>query len=164
MKKALLATSVLIATIIGYAGGNIVPHEVEESGGSACSSDKVYVEEDTGLMWQDELYSDGEIGAYENGRSRGKAGKWGHAMGYCEELVYAGYADWRLPRSGELGHLHEKSHVLTYSKTADFWTSTPARGNKYISIYSVDGHVYEHSKGDSQYIRCVRCLGDSNRQ
>lgn len=154
----------LLIGTAAMAGGDIAPIEtgvVSATTNAPCKTGDVYIEHDADLMWQDELYKDYEEGAYKNERSAGKAGSWRHAKKYCRSLIYAGYSDWRLPTVNELIHLHEKRDILKYSTTADFWSSTPDKGNQYWSVYSADGHPYKHHASDSQYIRCVRCLGDA---
>ncbi|MEA3419856.1 MAG: DUF1566 domain-containing protein [Campylobacterota bacterium] len=164
MKKIVIVASMLLTGIAVMAGGDIVPIEtgvVSATVNAPCRTGDVYIEKDADLMWQDELYKDHEEGAYKNGRSAGKAGSLNHANKYCRSLNYAGYSDWRLPTVNELINLHNKNDILQYSIAADFWSSTPDKGNKYWAVYSADGHPYKHNRGDSQYIRCVRCLGDA---
>jgi len=55
-------------------------------------SDKVWLDESTGLLWQVEYCSPGYV-------------PWHWAMRSCEELVLNGYSDWRLPTISELRSL-----------------------------------------------------------
>jgi hypothetical protein len=166
MKKAVITALMLLTGAAVMAGGDIAPIErgaISATANAPCRTSDVYIERDADLMWQDELYKDHEEGAYKNGRSSGKAGSWHHAKNYCQSLVYAGYSDWRLPTVNELIHLHEKHNILQHSIAADFWSSTPDRGNKYWAVFSAEGFPYKHKRGDSQYIRCVRCLGEAEK-
>ncbi|MBD3789241.1 MAG: DUF1566 domain-containing protein [Campylobacterales bacterium] len=142
------------------AGGNISPKMAEMvEVPASCKADNVYVEEDAGLMWQDQQYTDAEDGAFKNEGSVGKAGKWGHAVNYCRALNYAGYSDWRLPTEDELIHVHEKEgQVFSYFRDNDFWTSTPTVDRKYYVVFPADAHPYAREASQSNYIRCVRCV------
>ena len=152
------------ATLL-MAGENVTPKlsAVVDIPTKSCKADKVYVEEDTQLMWQDQAYVDAEDGAYKREHSVGKAGKWKHAVNYCQRLDYAGNTDWRLPTSSELMHVHRKTgQVFSYFRGSDFWTSTPATKNRYYVVYPADAYQYKRKTRKSNYIRCVRCIGKVN--
>ncbi len=149
------------------AGGNFSPNlsAVAEISAQSCKTDKVYIEEDVNLMWQDQAYTDAEDGAYKREHSSGKAGKWKHAENYCRRLNYSGYADWKLPTSDELQHVHRiPGQVFVYFRGRDFWTSTPASRGKYYVVYPADAYRYEHKTKRSNYIRCVRCLNQGDTE
>ena len=163
MKKSIIVVWMLMSVVLLMAGGNVTPKlsPVADIPAKACKTDKIYVEKDTNLMWQDQAYVDAEDGAYKQKRSVGKAGKWRHAENYCRRLDYAGYADWRLPTSDELMHVHRKEgQVFSYFRGEDFWTSTPGVKGKYFVVYPADAYRYEHKIKRSNYIRCVRCLNE----
>ena len=163
MKKTLFMVWLLLSTVVLMAGGNITPamSEVSEIK-KVCYADKTYLEVSAELMWQDQKYTDAEDGAYASERSLGKAGKWNHASSYCKRLNYAGYSDWRLPTSDELTHVHAMDgQVFEYFRDKDFWTSTPTTEKKYYVVYPADAYIYKRSKVQSNFIRCVRCVGDS---
>ena len=153
--KTVLTLWLFLFSALLTAGGNIA---VIKDGPNICYADKIYLQQDLKLMWQDEKYTDSEDGAYANGRSVGKAGNWNHAMKYCLRLSYAGYTDWRLPTSDELTAVHRiDGQVFRYFRDTDFWTSTPTTENKYYVIYPADAYPYKRSKKESNFIRCVRC-------
>lgn len=159
MKKVMMC--VLLATVssLVMAGGDIVSYPDEEMPEVTCKANDVYVDYKEKLMWQDAPYGDTEDRAYKNNKSAGKAGNWEYANNYCNELNYAGQTGWRLPKVGELSHLYAKKNKLKNNIAQDFWTSTPDKGNKYLTIYAIlEGQTYKHKKSDSHYIRCVRCL------
>ncbi len=167
MKKSIIATWMLISVSLLMAGGNVSPNlsAVADISAKACKVDKVYIEEDAKLMWQDQAYVDAEDGAYKQERSIGKAGNWKHAVNYCRRLDYAGYADWRLPTSDELMHVHRiYGQVFTYFRGRDFWSSTPGVRGKYYVVYPADAYRYEHKTKRSNYIRCVRCLDEGDTE
>ena len=151
---------VFLSTALLIAGGNINPNlsSVAKISGKVCHANKIYVEKDAGLMWQDQHYTNVEDGAYKRNHSVAKAGTWHHALNYCRRLNYAGYTDWRLPTSDELMHVHKKrGQVFTYFRGDDFWSSTPATENRYYVVYPADAYQYKRPKKESAYIRCVRC-------
>ena len=163
MKKSIIAAWMLVSAVLLMAGGNVTPKlsAVAEIPAKACKTDKIYVEKDANLMWQDQAYTDAEDGAYKQKRSAGKAGKWKYAENYCRRLDYAGYADWRLPTSDELQHVHRiPGQVFVYFRGEDFWTSTPGAKGRYYVVYPADAYRYEHKTKRSNYIRCVRCLDE----
>ncbi len=164
MKKLLLTTWILLSTTLLMAGGNVNSNlsPVADIPAKVCNKDKIYLEHDVNLMWQDQLYTDREDGAYKQERSSGKAGNFRHAERYCRSLDYSGYSDWRLPTSDELIHLHRISgQIFNYFRDRDFWTSTPAsRGKNYV-VYPADAYRFEHKTKRSNYIRCVRCLNEN---
>ncbi|SFV64664.1 hypothetical protein MNB_SV-6-307 [hydrothermal vent metagenome] len=143
------------------AGGDIGALSSEPEPEATCKADAVYIDYKSGLMWQDAPYGDTEDGAYKHNRSAGKAGRWKYAQNYCDDLEYAGFSDWRLPKVDEITHLYSKKLKLKNNIAMDFWTSTPSKGNTYYSVYAViEGQPFAHKRGDTQYIRCVRCLGE----
>lgn len=163
MKKILISACLAMLTTLLMAGGNISPNlpAMVDISDSSCKKDKVYIEGDTKLMWQDQEYTDAEDGAYKREYSVSKAGKFRHAMNYCRALNYAGYNDWRLPTSAELTYLHDKQgNPFVYHRGSDFWSSTPADPSRYYVVFTADAYPYKRSPNESNYIRCVRCMGE----
>lgn len=114
----------------------------------------------TSLMWQQD-------GNYPfNGFTTG--GTWEQALGYCENLVYAGYSDWRLPNRRELfsivdfGTTNDPSINKTYFSNTQYiyWTSTTcALDATYaflIFFQNPSGVVQALPKTWEIDIRCVR--------
>ena len=167
MKKALVGMGIFLFGMQLMAGGNIDPYlsEVAQIPNKICKENKVYIEQDANLMWQDQAYVDAEDGAFKRNHSVAKAGKWNHAVNYCRRLNYAGYSDWRLPTSDELVHVHRKQgQVFSYYRDNDFWSSTPTTDSRYYVVYPADAYPYKRYKRESNYIRCVRCMGDETPQ
>jgi hypothetical protein len=164
MKKIYLSAALLLSTVLLMAGSNTeAPKkaEVVEIPKTNCVKNTVYKDHDTDLMWQDAAYTDAEDGAYKRNGSLGKAGNYQHARNYCNSLIYAGYADWRLPTSDELMTVHrEEGQAFTNFRDTDFWTSTPAKAGKHFVVYPADAYRYERKASESNYIRCVRCMKD----
>jgi len=158
MKKTLFLTA--IASIALIAGGNVAQSlpKVAKISDKKCHADTTFLDEKTGLIWQDAHFTPQEDGAFKNNRSIGKAGTQRHAASYCRNLNYAGYSDWRLPTKDELMEVHRIfGQVFKNSRDNDFWTATPAMGKKYYVVYPVDAYPYERNSKQSNYIRCVRC-------
>ena len=168
MRKIIILAIFIGMSSFAVAGGEIEPDVVIEPLGDIGDIDEVktiskigevYVDHRSELMWQDEPYGDIEDGAYKHNKSEGKAGIWSYSKKYCEELYYAGYSDWRLPKVSELAGLYSQKNHLKNNIAIDFWTSTPSKGNNYYTVYAImDGLPYEHKKIDTQYIRCVRSI------
>jgi len=161
MKKRVIAFLIATVGTLVMAGGDLMPSAVGDNAKKHCENGDVYIDRDTNLMWQDAPYGDIEDGAYKHNRSAGKAGRWRYAKSYCANLVYAGFDDWRLPTIGEWVALYDKTIKFKYTIDVDFWSSTPSKGNNYWTIYPIiTGQPYEHKRGDTHYIRCVRCLDE----
>ena len=162
MRKLFVTVCVLLFTAELMAGGNInsdlsgvakIPNKI-------CKENKLYIEQDVRLMWQDQAFEDAEDAAFKRNHSVGKAGSWNHAKNYCRNLSYGGFADWRLPTSDELVHVHRKEgQSFTYHRGDDFWSSTPSNDSKYNVVFPADAYSYKRYKKESNYVRCVRCMG-----
>jgi len=167
MKKLLSLVATMLLSSVLMAGGNVPTKlsPVVDIPSKACKTDKVFIEEDAELMWQDQLYTDAEDGASKRNQSAGKAGVWRHAEGYCRTLDYLGFADWRLPTSDELQKVHRiRGQVFVYFRGTDFWTSTPGSKGRYYVVYPVDAYIYERKSSRTNYIRCVRCLEEGDTE
>lgn len=163
MKKIGVLLGTFLTTAILMAGGNVSPKlsDVVEIPAQACKDNQVYIEKDARLMWQDQAYTEDESAAFKRQHSMGKAGTHSHAVNYCQRLNYAGYIDWRLPTSDELKEVHaHKGQVFTYFRDNDFWSSTPTTENRFYAIFPADTMRYARSKGQSNFIRCVRCIAN----
>ena len=119
------------------------------------SSQNVVLDNNTGLMWQQTIPTD----EY----------KWDDAISYCDDLIYAGYNDWRLPTPQELLTIVDNSRYdpaidTTYfpnTPGSAFWSSS----TYYVSYTNYawyvrfsDGVVGYGSKSPAgnYHVRCVR--------
>ena len=162
MKKIIIVLSTLLVSTLLMAGGDVSPKlsKVTAIPSHDCKANRVYRDRDQNLLWQDQAYTEAENGAFERHQSIGKAGSHAHAVRYCERLHYDGYADWRLPTSDELTHVHHKNgQVFTYFTDNDFWSSTPTTEGRYYVVFPADAMRYPRSSRQSNFIRCVRCMG-----
>jgi len=160
MKKSIILLCVLLGSTLVMAGGHISPKLLHSAKiqQNACKPNKIYLEKDANLMWEDQAYTDAEAGAYSRHHSTKKVGSYRHAVNYCQRLNYAGYADWRLPTSDELMNVHGKwGQAFTYYSERDFWSSTPTESRKYYVVFPADAMRYKRNPRQSNYIRCVRC-------
>jgi len=162
MKITAITLGIFVSTLIVMAGGNVrhdLSRVVNVPTAKVSNHNLTYVEDDVKLMWQDQIYTDAEYGAYKRNYSLGKVGTHGHAMGYCRQLNYAGFFDWRLPTSEELRYVHQKQgKAFVFSQDSDFWTSTPAAEKKYYIVFPADAYRYPRSVHQTNFIRCVRSL------
>jgi hypothetical protein len=161
MKKLGVLFLTMMSTTLLIAGGNVSPNlsKVANIPAKVCKEDRVYIERDVNLMWQDQHFTEAENGAFKRHKSIGKAGNHRHATRYCESLNYGGFSDWRLPTSDELTHVHEKEgEVFTYFRDNDFWSSTPTVEGKYYVVFPADAIRYPRSPKQSNFVRCVRCM------
>jgi len=162
MKKIIIVLITLLVSTLLMAGGDVSPKlsKVTAIPSHECKANRVYRDRDQNLLWQDQAYTEAENGAFERHQSIGKAGSHAHAVRYCERLHYDGYADWRLPTSDELTHVHHKNgQVFTYFTDNDFWSSTPTYEGRYYVVFPADAMRYPRSSRQSNFIRCVRCMG-----
>lgn len=117
----------------------------------------VFIDKSTALMWQDEPYTKAEEKAiYE--RNYEKVQDWQEAKNYCQNLIYAGFSDWYLPKIDELQDLYSKKHRLKNVAPNYYWSSS-------IRLFSLDralnvnfdaGNIYSYTASFQYYVRCVR--------
>lgn len=120
----------------------------------------------TGLMWQDEPYTQVEEIARDKVTNNGKAGNWNYAKAYCENLTLGGFSDWRLPNIYELTTLLDntkssKPFVIDGIVNIDsyyYWASTASASYSSaawnVGFYNGSGDYYD--KMSSIYVRCAR--------
>jgi hypothetical protein len=86
---------------------------------------------------------------------------WNGALNYCENLVFAGQSDWRLPNIKELSSIIDRTHVNPAIDTeafdqargdARYWSSTP--GGWIVGL--AEGEVTVHSTNEEIFAKCVR--------
>ena len=117
---------------------------------------EIVLDTSTGLVWQD------------NNETKTLTKTWKGAITYCEDLVFAGKSDWRLPNVNEFYSLFERSKVnpaissefvnVNTSSSLAYWSSTTYTFKPANALYV---HFYYGSGGDSDklnnfIVRCVR--------
>ena len=85
---------------------------------------------------------------------------WNGALNYCENLVFAGQSDWRLPNIKELSSIIDRTHTSPAIDTvafdqaegnARYWSSTPG-----WIVALAEGSVTVHSTNEEIFAKCVR--------
>ena len=159
MKKLFIVMITLLSGTVLMAGGTAAAKAAQPVEKNNCTTETVYLDKLTNLMWQDAPYTDAEDGAFKRETSVGKAGTYTYAKSYCARLNYGGHTDWRLPTSDELSGVHKlKGQVFVNFRGNHFWTSTPTSQNRYEVVYPADAYAYPRKGNKSNYIRCVRCV------
>ncbi len=129
------------------------------------NGDAVVYDDETGLTWQNEPYTQAEEDAYNADTESGKVLYWENAIDYCEALDFAGETDWRLPNINELLSMTDMTRVdpavdpaFTNVTSYYYWSSTTyACGTTHAwGVYFYDGYGTIGDKTDSRYVRCVR--------
>jgi hypothetical protein len=151
LKKALLGFVLVFLNVNVASGYEIVIDSTYYKDGRDDSKQVVY-DSKTNLMWQDD----------ESAKSVTK--NWQGAIEYCQNLNFAGYSDWRLPRLEELRTIVDKNNSPTikseFKNTASdgYWSSTPnSRYSDYAwYIYFRGGSEYYDPKDTNYNVRCVR--------
>lgn len=141
MKTASVLSVAIILLLVGYA----------YAGNFSDNGDGTVTDNDTGLMWQQEDDDTLRI--------------WQQALDYCNGLLYAGYADWRLPDVKELESLTDDTiynpainTTVFPNTTSKYWSSTTST-NDTFRAWSVGfsiGSVYNDDKTYGNYVKCVR--------
>ncbi|MBU0631910.1 DUF1566 domain-containing protein [bacterium] len=125
----------------------------------------VWIDKETGLMWQDEEYNQEEVDNYvkyyEQEKNVGKTGSWYHADEYCQKLRLDGFNDWRLPSINELSSIKDKRNNFVYQVVfRNIWSSDTAgdEAKKFRFHYYIQGDepIALNSKTRVSYIKCVR--------
>ena len=113
----------------------------------AESSDKVIIDDNTGLMWQ---------------LQRPDAKIWQDAKRYCKELTIDGYVDWRLPHKDELSSLVAiKGRFEDFAIADDsyYWSSTTNKSDldEAFGFSTESGKLIDDGDKDDPFlVRCVR--------
>ena len=122
----------------------------------------VVKDENTGLIWQKNTVD------YNNDGIVNEQDKvaWDDAKSYCENSIYAGYDDWRLPTLFELSTIINYNYFEPTVENSTFgcqasyyWSSNEYVGNTNGNFWTInfeEGYDYHFSNIGSAYIRCVR--------
>ncbi len=164
LTTALLTGSALLLFTACGGGGS------SSGGGSTPSSSDVYVDNEIGLMWQDDAYTEFTnkpwleeatynacYDTYDPDVCYDYSGDT--ATTYCSNMTLGGYADWRLPTKDELKYLYmsDKYLDLQYGLDLYYWTST-TRDNSGFGLTQASTGFRDWGKDSSLYVRCVRSL------
>lgn len=131
-----------------------------------CRDDKCNIVSDTlsGLMWQDEAYTQNEMEAYRDNAHNENIGKvltWEAALEYAKNLRLGGFNDWRLPTKEEFESILDtiKTPVFKHGTDEYFRTQTRKDECSWV-VYMTDGGIIPFGADTiTYYVRCVRsCL------
>lgn len=114
------------------------------------NSNKTVTDRQSGLVWMNS--------------SEGISRTWQGAIVYCNELVFAGQSDWRLPTKFELesivdyGRSYPAINQVFNCQRSFYWSATPHVGNPAYawSVFCDDGADHWVHKTNNYYVRCVR--------
>ena len=119
-----------------------------------ANKNRVVIDNNTGLMWQDDYDSVSRYMGYYSAKS------------YCEKLTLRGYSDWSLPTANQAMTLFDFSKKPAISssfkntKTSRNWNVKHfllERNSKYSYNFSTyTGAISHGSSSSKQYVRCVR--------
>jgi len=118
------------------------------------SSLNVVIDTTNGLMWVDDISILKIKKTHQD------------AQDYCENLVFAGYKNWRLPTINEFKLIVDKNNqksfinrIFRYNKKDGFWASKAHWRTLWFYadyIYFVSGTPYYDSRHKLKYVRCIR--------
>ena len=112
------------------------------------SEDVVFTDSTTGFMWQKIDISN----------------TWQYALGYCDDLTYAGYSDWRLPNLNELESLLNDNSTEPYSDfpnvgVSDYWSSSTFLDNLgMVWVIHLKNRLVEVVNKPNTRIRKILCV------
>ncbi len=106
------------------------------------------------IMWQDNK----DVGQIEL--------DWMNSIKYCENLIFSGYSDWRLPNRNELLSMVDYSKYdssinfnFKNKSSTSYWTSTIDNGGFGGNFWVVNFYYGELSSfypSQAMHVRCVR--------
>jgi cysteine-rich repeat protein len=129
----------------------------------AVNGEPVVLDTITGLAWQGCVAG---LSGADCGAGTSTESDWWEALVYCDDLVWAGKHDWRLPNVYELQSILDYGSnpaidvaVFHGTPSAVYWTSSSdlALWSSHAScIFFSMGNVTRRGKGTAYSIRCVR--------
>ena len=118
------------------------------------NSQDVVVDSSRSLMWQDSIENVKVEKSHED------------ALAYCDELIFAGYTNWRLPTAQEYKTIVNKSneknyinYAFKYNLPKGYWAHKAHwRTLWFYADYMnfISGTVYFDSRHKKKSVRCVR--------
>ncbi|MCP4119360.1 MAG: DUF1566 domain-containing protein [Desulfobacteraceae bacterium] len=110
------------------------------SGNLTINGDNTVTDKNTGLMWQQIVPDYGMT--------------WKDALEYCENLSLAGYNDWRMPTTKELGSIVDYNRIGSAIDTDYF--PTPCVGWSSTTCGKSESYAGDNNKSNTSCIRAVR--------
>ena len=97
----------------------------------------------TGLMWQNEIDSQGS--------------NWQTAKSHCAGLTLGNFSDWELPSKDILAKMIDKKEIFDSPSHLRYWSSTPGfLSSNAWAVHFGEGTVLSLFKSDYYYVRCIR--------
>ena len=120
---------------------------------SSVGSDEIVTDATTGLVWQKEFTS---------------SINWNDALAYCQNLIYAGFTDWRLPNLNELASLISYDRIEPASKFPGmqsdwqnyYWTSSTniLGSSDALAVNFAAGSIESSDKSGVNFFYHARCV------
>jgi len=125
MKNISIVITVIMGLILlngcNSAGTNNKGNNGDNGGNNNTAAQKVFIDTDTKLMWEDDAYSimvtkpmltDENYQACNDDNTSGACADYtgDTAVTYCKEMTLEGYVDWRMPTVEELTYLYQFKH------------------------------------------------------
>ncbi|WP_122893658.1 Lcl C-terminal domain-containing protein [Arcobacter peruensis] len=117
-------------------------------------SSKVVVDTNAKLMWVDDISVVKVLKTHED------------AITYCEQLSFAGYSNWRIPKIEEFELIVDKKNFKNYIKKAfkynvpdGYWAQKSHWRTLWFYadyMHFVSGTPYFDSRHKNKYVRCIR--------
>jgi hypothetical protein len=134
---------------------NMISKKLEDTNKPAVNPGTVsgiFIDSRTGLIWQD----DKDAGTIIR--------EWKEAESYCNNLVLAGYDDWRLPHKTELEGIVDTSNIPAIKSgfqnvsPTHYWGSPIKVGSKFAHhiYFGEGGGTYYEGMDRFNSVRCVR--------
>ncbi len=156
MKKTVIIATALFSTLLSAEIIEVTQSSKMPKASNILVRDRakeVVIDSKTHLMWQD------------NSDAKTVKKNWQGAKGYCQNLSFAGYHDWRLPDINELLSITDYTHTLLPIRSGfenvvarDYWSASSDVDVSYVALgvsfaYGIYG---TGNKRNSSYVRCVR--------
>ncbi|APW64552.1 hypothetical protein LPB137_01195 [Poseidonibacter parvus] len=117
-------------------------------------SSKVVVDTNAKLMWVDDISVVKVLKTHDE------------AIDYCEQLSFAGYSNWRIPKIEEFELIVDKKNFKNYIKKAfkynvpdGYWAQKSHWRTLWFYadyMHFVSGTPYFDSRHKNKYVRCIR--------
>ncbi len=146
----------MIVFAVSVYGYEIVINETISANNLQLTRDdtkEVVIDQNRKLMWQD----DASVKTTKK--------DWSGAINYCDNLNFAGYSDWRLPKIDELESIVDDTKYNPAIKTGFkniasgvYWSSSPriSDSSNAWNVNFSSGYDAWNAKSGSDLVRCVR--------